>query len=92
MVGLALFQEPNAGLEGGQEGQGGQRIGDICDTNRQGQRWCWARGSEPAGLRKRGSPGVGMTALPEAAPVMGESGVGVHPPPPGSSRRAGAGE
>ena len=31
MVGLAAFQEPAPVLEGGQEGQGGQRIGDSCD-------------------------------------------------------------
>jgi hypothetical protein len=30
--GLALFPEPAPVLEGGQEGQDGQRIGDIYDT------------------------------------------------------------
>jgi len=30
-VSLAAFQEPSAGLEGGQGGQDGQHIGDICD-------------------------------------------------------------
>src|SRR5687767_7749452 len=29
---LALFQEPNAGLEGGQEGQDGQCVCDSCNT------------------------------------------------------------